>query len=110
MNKKELRLLFKRDAVCWHCGLNDDTLVPHHRLNRGMGGSAARDNLSNVILVCSRYNLLMESDSFWAARAREQGHKLLSWQNPAVAPCFDVSSGVWYRLNLDGTRVDLEEV
>ena len=110
VNKKDLKTLRKRDAFCWHCGLDDDTLVPHHRQNRGMGGSPARDNLSNIILVCSRYNGLMESDSYWAARAREQGHKLMSHQDSAIAPCFDVTTGIWYRLNRDGSKVDIEEV
>lgn len=110
MDKKSLKILRKRDSACWHCGVDDDTLVPHHRSNRGMGGSPSRDTLANVILVCSRYNGLMESDSFWAARAREQGHKLLSWQSPADEPCFDVVSGVWFRLSVDGTKTDLEEI
>ncbi len=110
MDKKSLRLLRKRDTYCWHCGIDDDTLVPHHRLNRGMGGSKALDNLANVILVCSRYNQQIEDFGFWAARAREHGHKLVMGQAPDVMPCFDSVSGVWFRLGLDGSKVDLEDL
>lgn len=109
MDKKSLKKLRARDAVCWHCGLDDDTLVPHHRLNRGMGGSRERDTLANVILVCARYNGLMESDSFWQARAREQSHKLLSWQKPDQSPVFDVSSQEWYLLDDLGNKVNVED-
>lgn len=110
MDKKSLKLLFKRDKVCWHCGLDDDTLVPHHRLNRGMGGSPSRDTLANVILVCSRYNGFMESSSFWAARAREKGHKLASWQKPELVPVFSEPDQEWFLLDDKGGRHNVEEL
>ncbi len=40
--KKILKQVQGRDPYCWHCGREDD-LVPHHRINRGMGGSKLLD-------------------------------------------------------------------
>ena len=110
MDKKSVKKVFLRDFnSCWHCGTSDETLILHHRQNRGMGGSPSRDVLSNVILICSRYNGQIEDSAFWAQRAREQGHKLLSWQNPAESPCFDVNTQTWYLLDNLGNRHNLEE-
>lgn len=64
-----------------------------------MGGSKARaERLDNLLMVCAAYNGLMESDADVAERAREQGHKLRSWQDFDV-PVWDVWSGLWYRLD-----------
>jgi hypothetical protein len=110
VDKKSIKLVFKRDKVCWHCGLDDDTLILHHRKNRGMGGSPSRDTLANVILVCSRYNQQMEDSGLWAARAREHGHKLASWQKPDSVPVFSVPDQEWFLLDDKGGRVNVEEI
>jgi len=98
-----------RDAHCWHCGTTED-LVPHHRANRGMGGSKNRDRLDNLILVCALYNGLMESDSGVASQARVDGHKLQSWQ-PYETTVVDRADGLMYWLDPLGgkhvTGVDL---
>ena len=44
MNKKRFQKYLDRDGGCVHCG-DVETAVPHHRLNRGMGGSKERDVL-----------------------------------------------------------------
>ncbi len=62
--KKILKQVQGRDPYCWHCGREDD-LVPHHRINRGMGGSKLLDTVDNLMMVCSRYNGEMESTSKW---------------------------------------------
>jgi hypothetical protein len=97
MTPKQFRKFLDRDGGCWHCG-DAETAVPHHRVNRGMGGSKARDEASNVIVMCSRVNGLMESDPIVAEMAREFGWKLESWQNPVDVPIFEATSGVWYFL------------
>jgi hypothetical protein len=63
-----------------------------------MGGSKARDEPANVIVMCSMVNGLMESDPIMAEMAREFGWKLESWQNPVDVPIFEATSGVWYFL------------
>jgi hypothetical protein len=95
MTPKQFAKFLARDGSCWHCGLDTD-LIPHHRMNRGMGGSKAREEPSNVIVMCSMINGLMESDPIMAQMAREFGWKLESWQKTSEVPVFDVTSGVWY--------------
>ncbi len=95
MTPKQFRKFLDRDGGCWHCG-DAETAVPHHRVNRGMGGSKARDEASNVIVMCSRVNGLMESDPIVAEMAREFGWKLESWQIPANVPVYNAVSNKWF--------------
>jgi hypothetical protein len=106
LKNSDIQKLRKRDDHCWDCGATEN-LVPHHRANRGMGGSKIADNLQNVILVCAQYNGLMESDSATANRARDLGHKLSKFDSPAE-PCFDNDSKIWYQLDLQGGKVRTE--
>lgn len=76
----------ERDGkVCaWHgssCGT--ETLVPHHRVNRGSGGRRSLNRLSNLVWLCSVVNGLIESDSEWAERARNLGIKLSGHDEPS---------------------------
>lgn len=96
MTPKQFEKFLKRDGHCWHCGA-DEGLVPHHRKNRGMGGSKVRDVPSNIIVMCAEFNQRMESDSWAAQEAREKGWKLESWQDPYKEPCVDDTDGFeWY--------------
>lgn len=97
-----MRKLRARDLHCWHCGI-DQGLVPHHRRNRQMGGSKLLDGLDNLLLVCSQYNGAMESDPEVAAQARQDGHKLGSWESFARA-VFDYADGCWYELDTSGQK------
>lgn len=102
MRNSDINKLRQRDAWCWHCGQESD-LVPHHRANRGFGGSKVLDSLQNVILVCAQYNGDMESNADTANWARELGHKLSKFAWPA-APVFDVFTKKWYNLDEKGNK------
>jgi hypothetical protein len=99
--KKLLKTLQDRDQWCAHCGRTDD-LVPHHRRNRGMGGSKLLDTLDNLMMVCAIYNGAMESDLRVARQARAWNHKLPIWEKENL-PVFDRAGGWWY-LQPDGTK------
>lgn len=102
-----LRLLEERDGreCAWH-GLacpNPDTLVPHHRANRGMGGRPSLDRIENLLLVCSHINGRMEDDTAILIEAMERGIKLPGYVDPADIPV-TYGSGQSYWLRGDGTR------
>jgi hypothetical protein len=99
MTPKEFQKYLQRDQYCWHCGQEED-LIPHHRLNRGAGGKNSKANQSsNIIVMCSKINGLMESDARWANKARDCGWKLSSYQNPDEIPIFDFITGKWFTIN-----------
>jgi hypothetical protein len=98
MKPKEFAKLFERDGYCLHCG-ETEAISPQHRVNRGMGGSKLRDNSSNLMILCSELNFLMESNSYYREMSIEFGWKLESWQDPKEVPVFDGMSGVWYFLD-----------
>ena len=101
--KKVLKLVQARDGACWHCGAEDD-LVPHHRKNRGMGGSKLLDTPDNLMMVCARWNGDMESNAELAATARGWGHKLPVWES-LEHPVFDRVSFGWFFLTQEGAKV-----
>ena len=68
-----------------------------------MGGLQSLDILQNVILVCSQYNGLMESNAEVAAEARRLGHKISKFATPNQ-PVFDMAEGVWYLLDISGGK------
>lgn len=70
-----------------------------------MGGHKASDILSNVIMVCSVYNGLMESDSKVAEQARIDGHKLSKYLDPRFEPVFDYYTRLWYYLDNQGNKI-----
>lgn len=99
MNKKEFDKYLARDGHCLHCGLQDDTLIPQHRRNRGMGGSVSRSNASNVIVMCSQYNGAIEASEVASVTAQRYGWKLRPGQDPKTTPVFDSWDGTWYLLD-----------
>lgn len=106
MKNSDIKKLRTRDEYCWHCGTTE-TLVFHHRANRGAGGSKVLDTLQNVILVCARFNGEMESDANVANWARDLGMKLSRYSSPAE-PVFDNYAKVWFRLDAKGGKEETE--
>lgn len=98
MNAKQFQRYLDRDKGCVHCG-DVETAVPHHRINRGMGGSKSRDVPSNIIAMCSYMNGQMESNSISAGYAKRKGWKLESWEKPDETPLYNANLGEWVMLN-----------
>jgi len=102
VNGKAFAKFLTRDFNrCWHCGVDDLTLVPQHRRGRGFGGSksATSNGAANIIVFCSEANGRLESDATFAKVARSKGWALNSWQTPENEPVFDVVTQCWYRLD-----------
>lgn len=83
---RQRRLIRDRDRVCVVHYRNYDPdchylgcgggLVAHHRVNRGMGGSRARNRVANGLWICAVANTLLEMDPVFAEYARARGWKL----------------------------------
>ena len=97
MTPKQFSKYLQRDKGCVHCG-ETETISPHHRLNRGMGGSKERDKPANIIVLCSWLNNALESETKWASKAREYGWKLRSGEDPLETWYYHLPAGEW-RLN-----------
>lgn len=106
MNAKQFRRYLDRDGGCLHCG-DVETAVPHHRLNRGMGGSSERDVPSNIITLCAVVNGLLESSDSWARIGKANGWKLVSGHSPASQPVYDANVGAWFILDDNYTREEV---
>ncbi len=101
MTKKEFDKFLARDRHCYHCGVTDETLVPQHRRNRGMGGSKSLSNASNIVVVCSESNFMFEASEWASTVAQEFGWKLRAGQDSLAVPVYDAYEGVWYYLDDD---------
>lgn len=98
MTPKQFAKFLERDGGCLHCG-ESEAVSPNHRANRGMGGSKVRDVPSNVIVLCSEMNHLIEHSAHHAAAARSKGWKLWTWQDPLTTPVFDTQKNQWFMLD-----------
>jgi hypothetical protein len=109
MSQRDFAKLQERDGYrCIHCGTTEG-LVPHHRKNRKMGGSKRLEVASNVVLVCSLLNGLMESDPETQRWARERGWKLREHQDPKQVPVQDNTTNSMWLLHDDYTRTEVAE-
>ena len=107
MNGRQFALYLARDMHC-PCGCvgQEDTFVPQHRINRGMGGSKTLDRPANVIVLCSTMNNLIESNPVTAERARGYGWKLSRWDSPEETPFYDCATRSWHLIdNLYGREI-----
>lgn len=99
-----------RDMHC-PCGCvgREDTLIPQHRVNRGAGGSKLLDKPSNILVLCSETNGMIESDAAAARKAREYGWKLSRWQATEDEPFYDVADGAWYLIDDEYNRAPAQK-
>jgi len=103
MTPKEFAKYLARDGYCLHCGTTE-ALSPNHRANRGHGGSKKSEVASNVVILCSLFNGLIESDAKAAGMAKRFGWKISRYDNPREMPVYDTVAGEWYFLTDDWTR------
>jgi hypothetical protein len=110
MNKKTFDKFLDRDKCCSHCGITGETLIPQHRANRGMGGSKALDRPSNIIVLCSTANFMLESNARFAHMGRVFGWKLERHQVPEFTPVY-MGDGWWLLDNdFNRTQVSNEDI
>ena len=100
MKPKDFARLMERDKGCVHCG-ETEAVSPNHRINRGMGGSKLLDKPSNLVVLCSRMNFLIEASAHHAELAKTYGWKLERWQTPEAEPIFNRNAGRWLLLGND---------
>ena len=109
MNGKKFQKYLDRDSGCIHCG-DVSTAVPHHRKNRGMGGSKLLDKSSNIVSLCSVVNGLLESDPKWAQLARDYGWKLTAGQDSDTVALWYPTFGQWFFLDDSFGHISVLEV
>lgn len=109
MNAKAFRKFLDRDGGCVHCG-DVETAVPHHRANRGMGGSKLRDVPSNIVSMCALINGLMESDAYTAELSRTYGWKVSTATDASLVPVWYPNLGRWFFLDDDFGLHEVGEV
>lgn len=66
-----------------------------------MGGSKLRDNAANIVVMCSLFNGLIESDEPSAHLARLCGWKLRPWEDATDTPLWHEPSRSWRMLQND---------
>lgn len=99
MTPKQFAKFVERDGGCVHCG-ELEAIAPQHRLNRGAGGKNSKaERVSNIIVLCSVVNGLIESDYQWANVAVENGWKIRSWQDPSSVPVWFATRGKLFLLD-----------
>ena len=103
MTPREFQKYLDRDGyACWHCGTTE-TLVPQHRAGRGMGGSK-KQTAANIIVLCSLFNGLIESDAKAAGMALRYGWKISRYEKPIDKPVYNIVENKWYFLTDNFSR------
>jgi hypothetical protein len=74
-----------------------------------MGGSKIRDTAANIVVMCSEFNGLMESDEAYANIGRLYGWKLRPWETASETPLWHRPTGTWRTIADDFTFVTLDD-
>ena len=108
LSAKKRNAILERDGwVCVACGTLT-MLTIHHRINRGMGGSALVDSPAHLLSICNPCNVAFESNADRAEQARAYGYKLAKNAKPPIdptsVPVKYAMDGNWYLLDNLGNR------
>jgi hypothetical protein len=68
-----------------------------------MGGSKLRDTAANIVVMCSSFNGLMESDEAHANMGRLYGWKLRPWETASEVPLWHQPTNTWRIIRDDYT-------
>jgi len=82
-------------------------LVHHHRKGRGSGGVKSRNRVANGLLVCGRWNDLVEAMPDLAAQARKNGWKLRTDHEIDNLPVYIPRLGQFVFLDDAGNYLDM---
>jgi hypothetical protein len=99
-----------RDLGCVVHGAGGDCvgdLIHHHRKGRGHGGVKSRNRVANGLLVCARWNMLVEAMPDLAEQARKNGWKLRTDHEIDTLPVWIPKLGRFVLLDDDGHYLDL---
>lgn len=83
-------------------------LIHHHRKGRGHGGVKSRNRVANGLLVCSRWNTLVEAMPDLAAQARKNGWKLRTDHEIDTLPVWIPKLGRFVHLDDLGNYLSLD--
>lgn len=98
-------------VCCGQPGTDWDRLIPHHRADKGMGGSTAPDvhRMSRLLLVHASINLAFEdAHGVVLDRYRRYGWKIRRSDDTAAAPVWYGPDRGWWLLDDDGGRHEAE--
>jgi hypothetical protein len=73
-----------------------------------MGGSKILDRPSNLMVLCSEVNGLIESNHLYRDLAIAYGWKLERWQVPEETPIFDSRLWAWFLLDNEFNRIEVQ--
>jgi len=82
-------------------------LVHHHRKGRGAGGVKSRNRVANGLLVCSRWNGLVEAMPDLATQARKNGWKIRTDFEIEALPVWIPKIGRFVYLDDTGNYLDM---
>jgi hypothetical protein len=109
-NRAQKVAIAARDLGCVVHGAGGDCvgdLIHHHRKGRGHGGVKSRNRVANGLLVCARWNMLVEAMPDLAEQARKNGWKLRTDHEIDTLPVWIPKLGRFVLLDDDGHYLDL---